>query len=70
MKHKTFYTAVVAGDGDELHETVCSMIPLANCGFQLVGSVNFFTSGKVITVLLGSPSDIDKYLHIPADELP
>lgn len=27
VKHKTFYTAVVAGDGDELHETVCSMIP-------------------------------------------
>ena len=33
-------------------------------------SVSFFASGKVITVLLGNPSDFDEYLHILADELP
>ena len=31
---------------------------------------HFFASGKVISVLLGSPSDFDKYLHILADEIP
>jgi len=33
-------------------------------------SVSFFSSGKVITVLLGSPSDFNEYLHILADEIP
>lgn len=32
--------------------------------------VNFFSSGKVISVLLGNPSDFDEYLHILADEIP
>ena len=32
--------------------------------------VSFFTSGKVITVLLGNPSDFEEYLHILADEIP
>ena len=33
-------------------------------------SVSFFASGKVITVLLGSPSEFGEYLHILGDELP
>ena len=32
--------------------------------------VSFFASGKVISVLLGNPSDFDEYLHILADEIP
>ena len=32
--------------------------------------VHFFASGKVISVLLGNPSDFDEYLHILADEIP
>lgn len=40
MKHKTFYTVVVADDEDELREAVCSMIPWEDCGFQLVGSAS------------------------------
>ena len=32
--------------------------------------VSFFSSGKVISVLLGNPSDFDEYLHILADEIP
>ena len=30
---------------------------------------HFFASGKVISVLLGSPADLEKYLHILADEI-
>ena len=33
-------------------------------------SLRFFSGGKVVTVLLGNPSDFDEYLHILADELP
>ena len=34
-------------------------------------SVSFFASGrKVISVLLGNPSDFEEYLHILADEIP
>lgn len=32
--------------------------------------VGFFASGKVISVLLGNPSDFEEYLHILADEVP
>ena len=32
--------------------------------------VSFFAAGKVISVLLGNPSDFDEYLHILADEIP
>ena len=32
--------------------------------------VSFFASGKVISVLLGNPSDFEEYLHILADEIP
>lgn len=33
-------------------------------------AVSFFASGKVISVLLGNPSDFDEYLHILTDEIP
>ena len=33
-------------------------------------SVSFFASGKVISVLMGNPSDFEEYLHILADEIP
>ena len=33
-------------------------------------SVSFFAAGKVISVLLGNPSDFEEYLHILADEIP
>ena len=32
--------------------------------------MGFFASGKVISVLLGNPSDFEEYLHILADEIP
>ena len=31
--------------------------------------VNFYTMGKVISVLMGNPSDFEEYLHILADEI-
>ncbi len=33
-------------------------------------SVSFFSGGKVVTVLLGNPSDFEEYLHILVDEIP
>jgi len=33
-------------------------------------SVSFFTSRRVVSVLLGNPSDFEEYLHILADEIP
>ena len=33
-------------------------------------SVSFFSSGKVVSVLLGNHSDFEEYLHILADEIP
>ena len=33
-------------------------------------SAHFFASGKVVSVLLGTPSDFEEYLHILADEIP
>ncbi|MBM6896224.1 response regulator [Pseudoflavonifractor capillosus] len=32
-------------------------------------NVNFYSSGKVISVLMGNPSDFEEYLHILADEI-
>lgn len=41
---------------------------------QLAGkymrSVSFYASGKIISVLMGSPSDFKEYLYILADEIP
>ena len=31
--------------------------------------VSFFSAGKVVTVLMGNPSDFEEYLHILADEV-
>ena len=39
-------------------------------GSKYLRSVSFFTWGKVVTVLLGNPSDFEEYLHILADEIP
>lgn len=33
-------------------------------------SASFFASGKVVSVLLGEPSDFEEYLYILADEIP
>ena len=33
-------------------------------------SVSFYAAGKVVSVLMGEPSDFDAYLHILADEIP
>ena len=33
-------------------------------------SVSFFSGGRVVTVLLGNPSDFEEYLHILAGEIP
>lgn len=46
---------------------VATVEALAN---KYLRHASFFTTGKVITVLLGNPSDFEEYLHILADEIP
>ena len=44
--------------------------PVDRLACKYLRSVSFFASGKVISVLLGNPSDFEEYLHILADEIP
>lgn len=44
--------------------------PVDKLAAKYLRSVSFFTAGKVVSVLLGNPSDFMEYLHILADEIP
>lgn len=44
--------------------------PVNTLSAKYLRGVNFFASGKVISVLMGNPSDFEEYLHILADEIP
>lgn len=44
--------------------------PINTLSAKYLRGVNFFASGKVISVLMGNPSDFEEYLHILADEIP
>ena len=46
------------------------LAPVDRLANKYLRSVSFFASGKVISVLLGNPSDFEEYLHILADEIP
>lgn len=69
---KPCYTVMVSsllnedGGNCTTHAFVASVDRLAA---KYLRSVSFFTSGKVISVLLGNPSDFQEYLHILADEI-
>ena len=70
---RPFYTVMVStlfgedGTNRTPPSFVASVDRLAS---KYLRSVSFFASGKVITVLLGSPSEFGEYLHILGDELP
>ena len=67
------YTVMVStlldesGAGRTVPSFVASVERLAS---KYLRSVSFFAAGKVITVLMGNPSDFEEYLHILADEIP
>ncbi len=55
------------GTNDTAPSFVATVDRLAS---KYLRAVSFFASGKVITVLLGNPSDFEEYLHILTDEIP
>lgn len=62
-------SALLNGDGciDTPLSFVSSVDRLAG---KYLHCVSFFVSGKVVSVLLGEPSDFGEYLYILADEIP
>lgn len=54
------------GDNCTTPAFVCSVDELAR---KYLRSVSFFSHGKVISVLLGNPSDFQEYLHILVEEI-
>lgn len=73
LEDKPNYTVMVSvllnekGDNCTELSFVASVDRLAS---KYLRGVSFFASGKVISVLLGNPSDFQEYLHILADEIP
>ena len=50
--------------------TPAFVAPVERLAAKYLRSAHFFASGKVVSVLLGNPSDFTEYLHILADEIP
>ena len=70
---RPYYTVMVSTLLDEsgANRTASSFVAtVETLAAKYLRSVSFFTSGKVVSVLLGNPSDFDEYLHILADEIP
>lgn len=73
LEDKPNYTVMVSvllnekGDNCTEPSFVASVDRLSS---KYLRGVSFFASGKVISVLLGNPSDFQEYLHILADEIP
>ena len=68
--HYTVMVSTLMGE-DGANETLPSFVASVDrLAAKYLRSVSFFASGKVITVLLGNPSDFDEYLHILTDEIP
>ncbi len=71
-KDRPYYTVMVStlqeedGSRGAPPSFVASVDSLAG---KYLRSISFFTSGRVVTVLLGNPSDFEEYLHILADEI-
>ena len=70
---KPCYTVMVStllGE-DGANETAPSFAASVDrLALKYLRGVSFFASGKVISVLMGNPSDFDEYLHILTDEIP
>ena len=70
---RPFYTVMVSillGEDGTNRTPPAFVASVDRLAAKYMRSVSFFASGKVITVLLGNPSDFEEYLHILADELP
>ena len=70
---RPFYTVMVSTllDAEGANRTAPAFVaPVDRLASKYLRCVSFFASGKVVSVLLGQPSDFDEYLHILADELP
>ena len=73
VEDRPCYTVMVSSllDGEGNNSTTPSFVASVDrLAGQYLRSVSFFASGKVISVLLGNPSDFQEYLHILADEIP
>ncbi len=70
---KPCYTVMVSAllDRSGTNRTTPSFVaPVNTLSAKYFRGVNFFAAGKVISVLMGNPSDFEEYLHILADEIP
>lgn len=70
---KPCYTVMVStllDNGDTNCTTPAFVASVNTLSAKYLRRVSFFAGGKVISVLLGNPSDFDEYLHILADEIP
>ena len=66
----TVMVCVLLG-GDGANRTSPAFVaPVDRLASKYLRSLSFFSGGKVVTVLLGNPSDFEEYLHILADEVP
>ena len=69
---KPCYTVMVSTllDKAGANRTTPSFVaPVNSLSSKYLRGVNFFAGGKVISVLMGNPSDFEEYLHILADEI-
>lgn len=69
---KPCYTVMVSTllDKAGANRTTPSFVaPVNSLSSKYLRGVNFFAGGKVISVLMGKPSDFEEYLHILADEI-
>ena len=62
-------STLLNGDGSNATSPAFAA-PVDRLAAKYLRSVSFFSGGKVVTVLLGNPSDFEEYLHILADEVP
>ena len=66
----TVMVSVLLNEGGANCTTPAFVASVDQLAAKYLRCVSFYTSGKVVSVLMGSPSDFSEYLHILADEIP
>ena len=66
----TVMVSVLLGEDGAVRTTPALVDSIDRLASKYLRSVSFFSAGKVITVLLGSPADFGSYLYILAEEIP
>ncbi len=67
-RYVVLVTCLLGPDGAN-RTTPAQVFPVETLAEKYLRHVSFFSCGKVVTLLMGNPSDFEEYLHILGDEI-